>query len=1409
MRYLLAGLVLCFSSVVWAEAVEVPKALDDWRGWVLQGHGDLRCPFLPGSAERVCVWPSELRLDATANGVGFAQKIEVYTASWVRLPGDHNNWPQGVTAGGKPLALRAGDGLPEAWLEPGTYDIRGQIRWAQMPRSLHIPGNTGIIALTLNGKAVAAPMLEGSDQVWLAANNPEAKTAATDEVNLRVFRHLADGIPLRVTTRLELQVSGKERELVLGQFLLDGLSPTHFNSALPARIEADGKLRLQVKPGTWVVELQAQTLTPKPLLQYAASTEFWPNQEVWVFQGNPQLRSVQIAGATSIDPAQTQLPAQWQQLPAYLVAPQQPFELVELARGNADAAKNKLFLSRTLWLDFSGEGFSFEDRLNGEVIESCRLDVAAPFTLGRVMLNREPQLITQLDKTQAQGVEVRQAQLDLMATGRLPRELVLPIGGWLTSLNSVETQLMLPPGWSLFFASGVERVSNAWLSNWHLWDVFLVLVLVLGITKITQLRVGALALLGLLCFYQRPGAPVLIWLNLVLILALLPLVAGGFRLWLQRYRLFVFAWLMLSLLPFTVTQVRLAFYPQLDSSGDSTYPSNGFLSEFGRRVLGTGMQGQYMGDSRNVQVDIVSVTASDDREIDDAGPPPPANFAPAPGAKRAMAVHEQTEAKTSQNAPMAAAAGAPSAEGYTGQSGESRGSGFGPTTSLASQYDPNQQVQTGSAVPEWKFHLVRLAWSGPITAAETTRLMLVPPSLNALGNLMAAFLPWLLAAALWRSPRSTAAPKVPQGPALSSLALLLAGVLAGAGCLLPADSQAEVVVDKALLKDLETRLTQAPSCGENCVSLEAVNLKLAGDSLSLDLGVDAQTLVSLPLPANRRSWWPSLVVVDGQAATLSSDANGTLLVSLPPGRHLVHLQGYLTGVNSLPLEFGMSLHNLQTDLQGWSLSGGPEYNRPSQALQLQRSETAAASEASRLAPAPIAPFVRVWRQLKLGLDWTVETQVERIAPATGVINLEIPLLPGEAPLSLQTNSNGRMTVNLAADSQVFSWSSRLKHSDKIALVAPTNVPWVELWNLDSAPIWHTQLSGIAPQQITTVAYQPQWQPWPGESVTIEVTRPSAVPGNHLTIQSASLTLLPGQKLVNQTLTLKLLSNRGGSYDFTLPAASRLTQVRIDGLQVTVNAQDGVLKIPLKPGEQTVDIDWESNTGIGLKTTTPNFDFGTPASNLRLQMHMPEDRWLLALGGPALGPALLFWGMLGVVLALAVALARSGKTPLKTYEWVLLSLGVCTVNLFILALMAGWFVALHLRGRTNPLPHGRRFKALQASLFTLSVVALGSLLLSIPSGLLSAPNMHIVGIESANFGDSLTWYHDQTTGPMPSAWVISLPMWCYRAAILVWALWLALALLRWVTWAWVQLGVGGYWYRPMPAKPEDKTEMTAP
>jgi hypothetical protein len=191
------------------------------------------------------------------------------------------------------------------------------------------------------------------------------------------------------------------------------------------------------------------------------------------------------------------------------------------------------------------------------------------------------------------------------------------------------------------------------------------------------------------------------------------------------------------------------------------------------------------------------------------------------------------------------------------------------------------------------------------------------------------------------------------------------------------------------------------------------------------------------------------------------------------------------------------------------------------------------------------------------------------------------------------------------------------------------------------------------------------------------------------------------------------------------------------------------------------------------------------------VRMPAARWVLYAGGGGIGPVILYWGELVIFLAAAYSLGRVRQAPLRTYEWLLLGLGLSTFSWSVLLLFAGWTFAMRWR-ETLPVQElkPRRFQLVQISLVVLSVIAVVSLVAAIPYGLLANPDMRIAGAGQSVY--ELHWFNDKAGAVLPAPWVLSLSLWWYKAAMLMWALWLAFALARWLPAAWRALGVGGYW-----------------
>ncbi|MGI9285303.1 MAG: hypothetical protein ACR2P1_07935, partial [Pseudomonadales bacterium] len=526
----IAFLFYCLLICHTVQALDLPEPLQQWRDWVLHKHPQARCSFQWNKfEEKLCAWPSNLALQVKREGVYFEQRWQVEADSWLALPGSQKYWPESVTIDGRPQAVTGRGGRPATYVTPGEYLLKGFIPWVRRPESLPITPSAALVTLSVDGKSVAVPNIDSKGTLWLRSNAKAAQT--TDDKSLptrvQVFRKLIDSVPLRLETELRLRVSGAGRELQLGRALPEGFELMSVDSPLPARLEKDGRLRVQVRQGSWNIKLVARNVGQNNSFTVARMDEIWPQQEVWVFKSRPQLRAVNVEGVSAIDPQQTSLPKKWRTLPAYLLTENEQLVLLETSRGDATPAPDRLELRRDIWLDFDGAGVTVKDRFTGELNQAQRLQTVAPYILGRSDLNSRPQLITTLSEGES-GLELPQGNIDLQAVSRVnSSQHTLAAVGWNHVVDSLQSVLHLPPGWQLFAARGVDQAPTTWVAKWSLFDIFLLLVISSALLRLFGKRVALLAFLTLLITFHVPGAPKFIWLNLAVTLALLRVITRG------------------------------------------------------------------------------------------------------------------------------------------------------------------------------------------------------------------------------------------------------------------------------------------------------------------------------------------------------------------------------------------------------------------------------------------------------------------------------------------------------------------------------------------------------------------------------------------------------------------------------------------------------------------------------------------------------------------------------------------------------------------------------------------------------------------------------------------------------------------------------------------------------------------
>ena len=1316
----------------------VPPDLEPWVEWVLHPHQNLACPrnTLSGDPER-CAWVSTLDVQVDSR-VNFTMQAQVFATSRVELPGNHPNWPTNVQANGSPLTVIGGNAGPSVILEPGNYTITGLINWGKRPTSLQLPAHTGIVNLQIDGNAVLRPSRNGNR---LLLGKGDSKTGKTQRNSLSadVFRQIVDNYPLQMVTTVTLTVAGQPRLETLGRVLLNDFEMTAFQSALPARLLPNGDLQVQVEPGEHRVIVRARALNSPSVIAPVATTDNWPTQEIWGFQPQRNLRLTDLSGAAPIDLTQTAAPFRGEDLRGFLLdtTPEAASELriAVQQRGNPTPPPNRFNVSRDIWLKFDGTGFVVRDNLQATINHASRL--SASYSLGRVTVNGQDELINSLSSGadgSEPGIELQAGSYSISAMSEIDRGELVQATGWNLNSDSLRATINMPPGWRLLWTRGVDQAPNAWISRWSLWKIF-VLVL-LGVLAWRFLGRGFTILLVITAALLMHTAPsiAVAWLLAVGLLSAIRHIshAGALRF------LTVIAWGWLGLTTLmaineSVTHARQALYPQLEHYSV--------------------MQGNYYEPNDSAIYDMAS-PESEMRSMADEG-------------IEEVVVSSSRMRKTTQPPPP------------------------------PQKYSPGLQVQTGPGQPEWRWNQASLIWDGPVSAEQSIKLTWLPPTatriINALvAALLLAVTALMMLALLTKQARA----------ALPAFAARLAPVVLLALISLPSTEVSAAKpagVSPELLQQLESRLLEKPACFPNCASLQSADVTANNSTLTITLGLQSAELVAVALPISN-AWVPDSVTLNGKPATLATPKPGTLQIVLPKGNHSVLMTGSIAKLERFELNLPLTPAALQTSTSSdWQISGLVNGKIARGSLGFDR-KIATTSKDETLKPMPAKPFVTINRTLSFDQEWRMVTEVSRVAPNQGGFSIEVPLLANEAVLNEaiaiiggSEQTSGKAALVFGRRDQRIEWTSRLEPQTQLTLTAPPSLDRTETWTLQPSNFWHVDYSGLNPVGDSAERSGPTFMPEAGERLNLVLIRTTPVPGATVTISAVEHTTTIGARQQRQTLNMKTLASQGGTLSVQLSAPdNELVQVSINGREEPISLIDNVLPLPITPGNTSYEISWLENTPRATLFAISPATLEHSASNVTTKVEMSRDRWVLFLGGPALGPGILLWGMVLVALILALLIARIPAIPFTALDAILLSLGLSLANLPATLLVAVWVIALRFRGDIIASLTKQWLKnLLQIATAVLSVLTLITLVASVPFALLGSPDMQVQGNGSSAY--SYNWFTDQTEGVLPSAWVLSVPMWVYRAMMLIWSLWLAFALIRWVPWAWQQWSTPAAWY----------------
>ena len=1328
--------IIMFSLIFWAtslsaiEESKIPSSLLEWKDWVLDDITDKECPISYQNGIAQCSWFKDISIDLSGDRLEFNLSITLYRdKTSVSLPSANLAWAKDVKVDGVEAIVVNHKSKATLILDRGTYTITGFIPWRANLKYLQLPSSVALVTLYKNGKKIPTITVDKNARLWLDKRGSVENTKGT--LSVSIYRKVIDTHPIKMQSYLHFSVSGKMRSVILDGIVLDEFLPTNIISPLDTTITEDKKLKVEIKAGEWSVMIDSYSplnlnklIKPKYQFIYA-------NEEVWSLQTVPSYRSIEIKGATSIDPTQTMLPQQWRRLPAYLMS-EGVFGIKELYKSIKQQQRNEFKLQRKLWLDFDGKGYTIRDTIDATISEVRRLESTDILDLGSVSVNSKPTLITKLDKSSQKGVELRTPNLDIVASSRYTNDIsILPANGWDEKFDSVAMTLHLPVGWRLFSSFGSDSKGSGWVDKWKLMDIFLVLFLSIAIYQLYGFKHSALSSIFLILLWHENEAPTLIWFAILVLVALLRVLGDGRLKTLLKVSMMIVASIAIfNVLSFSVVEIRTALYPQLEEEDNynrwSIAPTNEARVDSRRDVI------------KEVEDEIKSI--SNGMSIGRYAMRKPS---PSPVIEKIY----KKKIDVSQNQIM------------------------------QNRIDPDAVVQTGVAKPVWDWNTYHFSWQSAVGSDEKLELWLISPSISRVLKILHIIGMLFL---LYIFLREFIRPIVPQlnrekitknGAKVLSLLLLLS--------LTPQTIRADIPSDN-LLQELKTKLTQPPTCLPNCASMQSVDVSIVDDILELQIDISAGANISIPIFGNRNVWLPTTVMIDNQKATTNIDRSGGLWVVLDSGVHRLLLRGSIKGYEQIMLSSLLSIHNLQTTSidKSWQLS--TDYKSYIEINNLKE-QKAKEKEKSK-----IEPLVEIKRTLYFGQRWYIDTEIKLLNKINRPHTLYYNLLPNESILNKEIEQkDNRVIIHLDTKNSFHHWRSSLPITQSLALELAKDSRYIEIWQMDISAIWDVTYAGIEPIEQLRVGsvLMPRFRPWQGERLKLTMHKAKAVSGENLTIESSKLNITQSTRYRDMVLTLNIKSSKAGQYNIKIDGINRLKPTLIDNKSHYLKINNGKVSIPLQAKAQTIKLSWREEIGANNSYTFPHIDLNKPSVNSTINLTMPHNRWILWTSGPTIGPAVLLWGVLLAVLLFALIIGRIKETPLTTIDWVLLGIGVSTTSVFVIIPIVVWIFAIKLKAQKGQELKGKIKFITLLGLVAITLIALGAIVIAISIGLLGNPDMMIMGNDS--YGNYLHWYSDRIATILPEPTLFSVSIWFYRALILIWAIWIAFSLIKWLKWAWVK------------------------
>ncbi|QQS06322.1 MAG: hypothetical protein IPK50_05360 [Fibrobacterota bacterium] len=1422
----------------------VPDPLRPWIPWVLRDLGESACPG-QDEGSRICIATSKLSVQADKQGATFTLSGTRFIPGRVYLPGDSAAWPVDVRDRGLSLAL-VGDEEDQPFVErpAGAFVISGRLAWKKRPASISLPTDIAVRTLQVDGKVAAFDADES--RMWLETRLSEDPFASEEEgdeapdtvssLEIRVQRLVSDGSPMELTTTLELTVGGKERRIQLPGAIPVNARAVALNSPLAGRLDGKGGLELTLRPGTWSVLVRSVLAETPKQFEVNKAPAPWPEQEVWSFQENANLRGLAFEGASPVNPIQAGLDPSLGNLPAWSLDSSHPLRVKVVREGAIHPDSMKISLSRTLYIDAQGKGATIHDRYNLQDWRPLRFSLRSPLEVSSIKPDPgTPALITTNGPNEA-GINLYQYAHAVEVQGRMQDGFWqhAPASAVESRLEKLDMEVKAPAGWWILALTGIDGAEeySTWRSLWTQGEVVFAAILV-GLLYLSVGRLAALLAIGFLVAGRFDLISTSSWICLAIVLfvrsASERLSEGhqnSMRRILTPLLVACMAWCAWSLFLDSRQQWIRIVHPTTDvQTINQRDPWIPWLASMpGRKASAP------MADTTAVVLDMVPERPqptdielggySDTRSMP---PPPPSTPSAVMSASVMDKINTASDGLMGEDVDpneqnmidvILAGGGGSLKKGERGKYGAGgdgeRMSGIGgiglgtggrsgmekmakrkakPDIASKRERDPflDGAIQTGPGIPQTQGPSARLESAYPMASDASVRIWTLGTNSVRAVRLFGMVMGWLLLIHVYRRRvRGACCAPTMTSPTSAAMAFLLLLLSAS-----PASAQ--TMPSPEMLEELQTTLTRAPECGESCVDISRISVKSQGSEIRLECTLQALASSTVQLPQG--DW--TISDISCPTCTVGSSGQDPFAV-LTKGTHTLAMTGKPSG-KEVVFSFPVRPRVLEVTAPGWSRI---DEGRASMHLVRGKGlESEASTDEQNPARSNIgtSPFVRIERSFQFSREWTVITRLVRATQFDGAIAIDYPLLAGEATLDGQAIDSGKARWVLPSGESSVEFHTRLRHDDSLVLVASTG-PWSETWSAQSHPRLQILHRGMPVTQRGEMA----WTPFPGDTLKMFPKAWPAAKGPMVTILGAELTQNTDPRDPSAKLVLRTYTSQGSDLQIRLPDEAQLEGIYRDGTeQIPNKLPDGRWNLSLTATTRQVTVKWRTPDKNWFIRKSPRVEISTGGVNFSTTLYPASDRFVLLAGGQGNGVRCLWWSFLPLFFAMAwLARQWSGKKisfvqasmvliPISSID----GLGTSPMWLFAIGLvwLVVWRSRVDIRGWSTS-----HLRFVQAGVLAFGAITAIALLRLLASPLMGSPNFL-----PAQSSQAWTWVFDRSAGTLPSAWVVSLPTWSWKVALGIWLVWLGRFALPWIRSGWSVFTQDGVW--PQAAEAEEPFE----